>query len=135
MKPGRCDCGTRDDAHYRGCGAIYDPHKPDGTRLVSCPSQCGDEHYVADARETAALWHGGQASALYAFVSTGTVLEGLSAEAEACRAMIGKRDARTGWGSVLPLTDDDERACNIMADICAVLEAELPAPTRLDERD
>ena len=120
MKPGRCDCGTRDDAHYRGCGAIYDPRKPDGTRLVSCPSQCGDEHYVADARETAALWHGGQWSALYAFLSTGTVLPGLSSEAEACR-----RDAEARRGTP-DMTDDDADACNIMADICAVLEAELP---------
>ena len=89
-------------------------------RLVSCPSQCGDEHYVADARETASYWYCGAASALYAFVSTGTVLPGLSGEAEACR-----RDAEARRGTP-DMTDDDADACNIMADICAVLEAELP---------
>lgn len=31
-------------------------------------------------RETASNWHGGQSSALYAFASTGTIIEGLEAE-------------------------------------------------------
>lgn len=35
-------------------------------------------------RQTAGQWHGGQASALYAFASTGTVLPGIEAEIKAC---------------------------------------------------
>jgi len=97
--------------------------KAESDRLIRCPSQCGDEAYVADARETAYLWHGGQASALYAFASTGTVLPGLGSSARACadhcHAMTPEERARQ------ELSDDDVTACNIMADICAALEAEL----------
>ena len=35
-------------------------------------------------RQIAAQWHGGQASALYAFASTGTVLPGIEAEIKSC---------------------------------------------------
>lgn len=96
--------------------------KAESDRLIRCPSQCGDEAYVAEARETAYLWHGGQASAIYAFASTGTVLPGLSEEAEKCRAEANKEQDKS---KPYALTDDDVTACNIMADICAVLEAEL----------
>lgn len=93
-------------------------------RLISCQSQCGDEHYVADARKTAYLWHSGQASPLYAFASTGTVLRGLASEARACadhaNAMTDERR------KVEELTSEDLDAVNIMADICETLGAELP---------
>lgn len=36
---------------------------------------------IAEMREHASLWHGGQGSALYAFCSSGTVTAGLSWEA------------------------------------------------------
>ena len=93
-------------------------------RLISCPSACGDEHYVADAMETAALWHGGQSSALYAFMSTGSVLPGLAREARTCADYAAQLppEGRAREG----LTDDDMDAVNIMADICDALEAELP---------
>lgn len=35
-------------------------------------------------RELAFMWHGGQASALYAFASTGTILPGLKQELRHC---------------------------------------------------
>ena len=42
---------------------------------------------TADAqeyREIASLWHGGQASALYAYASSGTIVPGLSMEIRRC---------------------------------------------------
>lgn len=51
--------------------------------------RCGDHGHAswdcADRfRALAADWHGGQASALYAFASTGTVVPGLTREVEQC---------------------------------------------------
>lgn len=39
---------------------------------------------AVNPRQIAAQWHGGQASALYTFASTGTALPGIEAEIEAC---------------------------------------------------
>lgn len=39
---------------------------------------------AVNPRQIAAQWHGGQASALYAFASTGTVLPGIEVEIKAC---------------------------------------------------
>lgn len=46
-----------------------------------------DEHELHRYRELASHWHGGQWSALYAFSSSGTIVEGLRAEVEECLAL------------------------------------------------
>ena len=40
------------------------------------------------ARVIASYWHGGQASALYAFTSTGTMVPGLGDEISKCRTEV-----------------------------------------------
>jgi hypothetical protein len=40
--------------------------------------------HESDARRIASEWHGGQASPLYAFSSTGTILPGLLSEINQC---------------------------------------------------
>lgn len=54
---------------------------PDQT--VALPG-LGDEVYIADLRDVASHWHGGQWSALYAFASSGTIVAGLAREANEC---------------------------------------------------
>lgn len=47
----------------------------------------------AEARFLAVHWHGGQDSPLYALLSTGTVVPGLTAEVRACYRMAAPEDA------------------------------------------
>lgn len=49
---------------------------------------------AAEMREIAADWHGGQASALYAYASTGSLVPGLSMEVRRCMSEIEARRAR-----------------------------------------
>lgn len=39
---------------------------------------------MIDVRTVASYWHGGQGSALYAFASSGTIVDGLESEIEEC---------------------------------------------------
>lgn len=47
-----------------------------------------DRDEQAEHRQTAADWHGGQNSPLYAYASTGTVTEGLLGEIDDCLALV-----------------------------------------------
>ena len=47
-------------------------------------SPAGEEYHRAELREVASQWHGGQWSALYAFSSSGAVVDGLGSEAQKC---------------------------------------------------
>ena len=51
-------------------------------KLADCHE--GDADTDHDLREIAAAWHGGQASALYSFASSGTVTDGASLEVSHC---------------------------------------------------
>jgi hypothetical protein len=42
------------------------------------------ETHIGDLRRVAADWHGGQSTPLYAFASSGAVVEGVAEEIEAC---------------------------------------------------
>jgi hypothetical protein len=46
----------------------------------------------ADHRQTAADWHGGQSSPLYAYASTGTVVTGIDTEIRSCLAHVDRGD-------------------------------------------
>jgi hypothetical protein len=75
----------------------------------------------SEARTVASWWHGGQASALYSFVSTGAIFPGLLTEVNSNKpettddardinelaqyiASKGYRDAQPGWANVPLLT-------------------------------
>src|SRR5262245_39790477 len=57
--------------------------RPDQASAMDTPNPGNLQH-----RQTAADWHGGQDSALYAYASTGTVVTGLAGEIEDCIAQI-----------------------------------------------
>lgn len=61
----------------------------DDSTLITTPL---GEFYVADLRDVASRWHSGQGSALYAFVSTGTVVDGLAGEASQCARSCALQD-------------------------------------------
>lgn len=58
------------------------------------------------ARCFAALWHGGQATALYALASTGAIVDGLLGE---CRRL--EREVHSKLGKGCDLDDYDEAFC------------------------
>lgn len=78
------------------CPACYDVGKvrgyscPECSPAETCPvcgddrEFCPDTRNVDTLRQVAADWHGGQSSPLYAFSSTGTIVEGLEAEIRGC---------------------------------------------------
>jgi hypothetical protein len=65
------------------------PYVPDPEKYIRTAL---DEYPIADLRETAGHWHGGQWSALYAFSSSGTVTHGLRSEASQCADDADNRD-------------------------------------------
>lgn len=91
------------------------------SETIRFASKCGDEAYVLDAILTASLWHGGQWSALYAFASTGAVVDGLGAEAEAC---VKESNRRRESGCEM-LSESEEDNLLTMRDICVALESRI----------
>lgn len=87
-------------------------------RLADILARTADS--LAPYRDTAAAWHGGQSSALYALASSGTVTDParLARELDACR-----RDA---WGS----TDPD--VAHDLPDLAAMLDLATLAAEQLD---
>lgn len=83
-----------------------------------------DSNDHAEHRQTAAEWHGGQSSALYAYASTGMVTKGLFGEIEDCLALVER-------GAVSPDTDVVDEHARLRA----LLGAITPEAAKLTAHD
>lgn len=57
---------------------VHNPFVPSPSHAPACSL------YAPDFRVLAADWHGGQSSAMYAYASTGTIVDGLIREIDEC---------------------------------------------------
>jgi hypothetical protein len=64
-----------------GC-SVRDVNEATETEYVRSPM--GEDYHRGELQHVAREWHGGQFSALYAFASSGTVVDGLGSEARRC---------------------------------------------------